>query len=167
MKDQAVVQYAQLSALAKPSSENRGDLQDWLYRPGYGDNFLAGRMEDVWDVEKGFSDYVRIDQPTGQEDVFTRKLSRLILYIYRAWTQRKRPARSIYDLAGPKLQAYADGISNMLGSLLPTASILILYIVHNMTVRLILVLVFTPIFAALLAIISNGRRVEVFAATTA
>jgi len=46
-------------------------------------------------------------------------------------------------------------------------SIIILYIVHDIKVRLGLVCVFTFMFSLVLALATKARRIEIFAATAA
>lgn len=55
----------------------------------------------------------------------------------------------------------------VLASLIPIASILILYFVANVLDRLAIVVAFTGLFAFSLAVTTRARRLEVFAATSA
>jgi hypothetical protein len=52
-----VAQYAKLSTiLSKSPTKDLRSLRKWLERGGYGDNFLRGKVESVWDEDKGFDD---------------------------------------------------------------------------------------------------------------
>lgn len=55
----------------------------------------------------------------------------------------------------------------VLASLIPIASILILYFVANTLDRLAIAVAFTGMFAFCLAVTTRARRVEVFTATSA
>ena len=61
----------------------------------------------------------------------------------------------------------ANSISTVLSSLLPTASILVLYFVEKPLARLALTMLFNALFSLTLATITKARRIDVFAATTA
>jgi len=60
-----------------------------------------------------------------------------------------------------------DILVTVLASLIPIASILILYFVANTLDRLAIAVAFTGMFAFCLAVMTRARRVEVFAATSA
>lgn len=60
-----------------------------------------------------------------------------------------------------------DILVTVLASLIPIASILILYFVANTLDRLAIAVAFTGMFAFCLAVTTRARRVEVFAATSA
>jgi hypothetical protein len=55
----------------------------------------------------------------------------------------------------------------VMASLLPVIAIVILYLVHSMEARLGLVATFTMMFSTSLWFLSDGRLMEVFAATSA
>jgi hypothetical protein len=57
-------------------------------------------------------------------------------------------------------------VSAVLSSLLPTLSILILYLIKNPLAKLGAMIGFTATFAIALATLSKARRVETFAAAT-
>lgn len=58
-------------------------------------------------------------------------------------------------------------IVTVVASLLPTVSVVIQYFIHNDLVKLYLIVLASAIFALALAIMTNARMVEVFAATSA
>jgi hypothetical protein len=53
----------------------------------------------------------------------------------------------------------------MCASMLPILAIVILYFIQSMSRRLGAIAAFTFIFSAVLGVFSNGRRIEIFAAT--
>lgn len=61
----------------------------------------------------------------------------------------------------------ANGLSSILSSLLLVVSILVLHFVTNMLVRLGVIAIFTTMFSFALILVTNARKVEVFAGTTA
>jgi len=58
-------------------------------------------------------------------------------------------------------------IGTIISALLPILSVVVLYCVKNMWVRLALVAVFTVLFSLVLSLIAPAKRIEVFAATAA
>jgi len=58
-------------------------------------------------------------------------------------------------------------LSTLVSSLIPITAIVILYLISDMKVRLAVVCVFTAIFAVVLSLVTEAKRVEVFAATAA
>ncbi|KAH7355248.1 hypothetical protein BKA65DRAFT_549316 [Rhexocercosporidium sp. MPI-PUGE-AT-0058] len=58
-------------------------------------------------------------------------------------------------------------LGTLLSSLIPIAAIIILSFVKNMTARLGIVSAFTAIFSVSLSLVTEGKRVEIFAATAA
>jgi hypothetical protein len=58
-------------------------------------------------------------------------------------------------------------IGTIISALLPILSVVVLYCVKNMWVRLGLVAMFTVLFSLVLSLIAPAKRIEVFAATAA
>jgi hypothetical protein len=56
-------------------------------------------------------------------------------------------------------------VGTMCASMLPILAIVILYFIQSMSRRLGAIAAFTFIFSAVLGVFSNGRRIEIFAAT--
>jgi len=66
-----------------------------------------------------------------------------------------------------KIERVTNVLGTIFSSLAPLVSIIVLSFIDNLKIRLGLVCVFTFLFAACLAIATQARRVEVFAATAA
>ncbi len=58
-------------------------------------------------------------------------------------------------------------VGTLLSSLIPIVAIIVLSSVKNMTARLGIVSAFTAIFSVSLSLVTEGKRVEIFAATAA
>lgn len=105
-------------------------------------------------------------------DLITNWLIKFCLRPYHRLLGDRREKRHNEDV---KLFHYDNGhlqlpthvASTVLASTLPVLSIVVLYLVHRMATRLGLVAIFTTIFSASLAILTNARRVDVFSATAA
>jgi hypothetical protein len=48
--------------LSVPQTKHLQTLRKWLNRSEYGNSFLRGRVEGVWDAEKGFDDFAVIQR---------------------------------------------------------------------------------------------------------
>ena len=66
-----------------------------------------------------------------------------------------------------KLLRIADVVSAIASSALPIGSIIALNCISRVMIQLVVVAVFTMIFALMLTLMTNARRVETFAATSA
>ena len=66
-----------------------------------------------------------------------------------------------------KINAIAHFIGTFVASMLPAASIFVLYFVPNMVDRLCIILALSALFSFSLAIFTQAKRVEIFAATAA
>jgi hypothetical protein len=58
-----------------------------------------------------------------------------------------------------------EAIGIVCASMLPVTAIVLLYAIESMGRRLGAIAAFTFIFSAILGVFSNGRRIEIFAAT--
>ncbi|KAN0089867.1 hypothetical protein V8E51_018446 [Hyaloscypha variabilis] len=61
----------------------------------------------------------------------------------------------------------ASIVGTLISSLIPICSIVVLYFITDMPMRLIIVGIFTAIFSIALSLMTSGTRVEIFAATAA
>jgi hypothetical protein len=61
----------------------------------------------------------------------------------------------------------ANIVGTLISSLIPIGSIVVLYFVADMPIRLAIVSLFTAIFSIALSLVTSARRVEIFAATAA
>ena len=158
--------------LRPPPGQNLELLREWLQRPKYGNNFLQGFEARTWDVER--ADFVTLSNDEWDQDPLARWLFRIIPgCFHRRWAHRlKKPSKK--GVRGGDLFEYEDAIltkvagilSMILSTLFPTASVIILYSVGNMRIRLALILIFTMLFSISLLLASKARKVEIFAATS-
>ena len=73
----------------------------------------------------------------------------------------------IITYSNARLEYAVDISSSVISSILPAVSIIVLYFIRSLMVRLWVIIAFTTSFAIALAALVKPRRVEVFAATTA
>lgn len=66
-----------------------------------------------------------------------------------------------------KVLRVANTLSTLISSALPITSIIALNYITRMIIRLLVIALFTMAFSLILSLVTNARRVEVFAATAA
>ena len=115
-------------------------------------------------------DLVALSVRKTDGDVFTRWITEKLLPKYHqkiGYKFKKDTANGIIEYRDSKFNSTANTISIILSSLIPPASIFALYYVNHTPIRLGLIMIFSAILAACLAIFTAARRVEIFAATVA
>ena len=117
------------------------------------------------------NDLVALSVRKTDGDVFTSWISDVVMPKMHRWIMYrfKKPddATLLYDYRDSRFNMATNTISLVLSSLLPPASIFVLYAVKATAARLGLIMVFSAIFTACLALFTSARRVEIFAATVA
>ena len=67
---------------------------------------------------------------------------------------------------GP-IKSFTNALSIFISGLLPASSILVLFFVKSVTLRLVIIFIYNITFAMVLGIMVNAKRSEMFAASTA
>ena len=134
---------------------------------------MRGLEASVWNPEHT-SDLLTLNARPGEHDKFTGWLvNRFLAWFHRNLghrLMRNRPAdeeAGFREYSDVKLVVYMEILVTLLSSMIPVAATLALYFVRGMPARLALVAVFMILFCTSLAIFTNGRRIEIFAATAA
>jgi hypothetical protein len=149
--------------MAKPSQKNLDTLRDWLGRDGYGNMFLLGDTEGVWDKERALTDFMAF-QTTA--DGIT-ELLRMAGARQAISDCRQKPKYPIYCLEDSSRTGIANGVATVISSVFPVLPVVILFFVPRLIVSLVLILVFTVGFAAVLVFGMNVNSEKVLAITTA
>jgi len=164
--DETLIQQAILnSSLAEPKSADLKSLREWLMRKDYGGSFLAGKTEDVWDIEKGYDDYTTVTGSGDRYSGLTYCVSTLLVYLRRL--VGSRPQDRVYSLTASSQDRVTNGLVTVISSICPVLPIVILFFIHDLLVRLGMILVFTAIFASTLVFGMQMRSDKVLAVTTA
>ena len=71
---------------------------------------------------------------------------------------------SLSEYSDAQVYAVLDLINTVVACLLPTSSIIILYLVSSLPVRLGIIVVYEVLFSLSLALFTQARRVEIFGA---
>ncbi len=172
--DSAILKAYQIHSLAKPVECDIGFLREWLERPEGADYSIKGVEAEPWKPCCA-ADLVSLSRPDTRDE-FAQSLSDKILPWYHHYLGRrgKKPAISDNnDLDGiweyrPEVFVALGNITCMvLSSIIPTTSIFALHFVKSMIARLAVIAAMSFVFSFVMMVIVRGRRVEVFAATTA
>lgn len=164
----------QLSKFQKPSSTHLRKLQEWLRDPKGGNTFLRNAEAYTW-AQADQKEFLTFQIPRLDQDVFTRWLTRLPVTAYhRIWGEKHNHSRRIVDeetglteyQEGP-IDRIAKAVLTILASTLPMVAILGLYFQKDLLLRIYTAIGITAAFATVLAVFTQARRIEIFAATAA
>ncbi|TRX89113.1 hypothetical protein FHL15_010030 [Xylaria flabelliformis] len=166
-----LLQVSQLSQAPKPRKSQLHELQRWLRDEKGGNNFLKVTEFNTWEDPEP-NEYIAVKKTATEDDYLTKLVSNILLLIFhRLFGQRWKAGKIIDQRSG--LTSYSDTkisragniFAATLSSALPVLSIFVLNNLHSTTLRIAVTLVFTTVFALVLATFSSARRVEIFAAT--
>jgi VIT1/CCC1 family predicted Fe2+/Mn2+ transporter len=149
-------------------------LRQWLGDPKGGNNFQSGAEFNTYlgEYQSNPELYVCLRNGSSEDDAFTRTIRDYIIGpFHNMFFHRFNLGRIIDPHTG--LVSYKDSsivrLSNIvvtvIASMLPPLTILILNIPSTTTMRIGLTVLFTALFAIVLAYFSKARRVEILAAT--
>lgn len=172
-----LIQQAMIAKLEPPSSYALTMLQRWLDHPSYGNEFLCGLERNAWD-EKYKHDLVSMPNPDTQanKDLLSSLFLGSLQEHYHMLIGRHYKKEIPGDAAGnnpmiryknSNLLRIADVLSTIISSALPIAAIITLNFIDRMIIRLVAIALFTMTVSLILTIVTNARRVEIFAATAA
>ena len=167
--DDALLQHSHLYQLPKANSHDLRVLREWYGDPDLGALFLPLPEGNAWNEEMT-KDLVALSVRKTDGDVFTRWITEKFMPKYHqkiGYKLKKTTVNGIYDYRDSKFNSTANTISIILSSLIPPTSIFALYYVNHTPIRLGLIMIFSAVLAACLAIFTAARRVEIFAATVA
>lgn len=152
--------------------------------PAMGNVYLLGADSDVWEKKFDPAELVcLLPRKGGDDSIFTRFISNRLIRWYHLLIGHvfRNPANQGVQSDEEKAEIYGntvhysqDGLvhlGNVLGtvfaSLLLIGSIVVLYYVTRMEMRLLIIAIFSVTFSLGLCIFTNGRMVEIFSASAA
>jgi hypothetical protein len=162
--------------MKKPRKSELSTLRDWLTDKKGGDCFQANSEAFLWGDDDSPDDppstFLTLRNTQEENDLFTKWLTGFVTGAFHRLFGRKRGLGRVVDEDSElvsydesKINTATNVTSTILSSILPVITILVLNYVPNRTLRIVITLIFTAAFAAVLAIFSSARRVEIFAAT--
>ncbi|KAK3639869.1 hypothetical protein LTR56_012249 [Elasticomyces elasticus] len=143
----------------------KGDKPDWLEHP-------ENTIYAVWDDDRKpiQQDLVTLNQEFRNQDPFTRFFTTILMDWWHRVYSRFKPADGElgeYIYSEKAISKWMGVVTMIVASALPTLSIVVLYFIKSEVWRLVFIVLFSGVFAAALAIFTEARRVEVFAASVA
>jgi len=161
-----------LSSVPKPDSYDLQFFRDWLEGPKMGNFPLRGPDRNAWS-ENYESDLVAIRRRETGDPFSKWFINTVIPQFHRIVGHRiKKPIdpesqSDITQYSDKRLLSIISVISIVLACVIPISSIIILYFVSSMPARLAILAIFTACFALCLSLVTQARKVEIFAATSA
>ncbi|KAI9726512.1 MAG: hypothetical protein M1828_001334 [Chrysothrix sp. TS-e1954] len=175
--NEALAQYADICKLHNPTKHDLNALRYWLVRPEGGDCFLSGLEAEPYLPDSKVvppNDLVTLSSEHRERDLFSAFLADNVTTwmqrSFRWWTKSKNidpETAGLQHYKDSKINAIAHFIGTFIASMLPAASIFVLYYVNSMIDRLCIILALSALFSFSLAIFTKAKRVEIFAATAA
>jgi hypothetical protein len=158
--------------------EDLNFLQEWLRDSKGGSDFLAknNNVESLLYEPEYKHDLITLSQLSGrspEQDPFFHLLGKKVLrwYHFCIGQHRKNGSRivdeesNIVDYSESTVQRAANIVATVLSSVLPLVAILVLDRFKDTRTRIYISVSITAVFAFILALFTNARRVEIFAAT--
>ncbi|KAF2488939.1 hypothetical protein BU16DRAFT_531983 [Lophium mytilinum] len=170
----AVIQQSLIHSMPEPSKWDLNDIQHYLATDEMGPLNLIGDDACTWgsiaDRKSHSPDLVAL-RPRHKEDWFSNFLTKKVtMWLFRCGLARfKKPSR-VLGVVGYKdstVFRITYCIATLVASLLPVASIAVLYYVQAMKARLAIIAAFCLIISCSLSVFTTATRSEVFTATAA
>lgn len=156
----------------RPTKTNLEFFRDWMTRRKMGGCPILGDDRHAWDKGTEYDLVTLVD--SRDKDSFTNWVCTSVVPRFHAAFGRyfKKsvewdPESGISDYSESTIHVTLDICGTVLSSLLSILSIVVLYVVCDMSTRLGVIALFTAVFSLVLALMTKARRVEIFAATTA
>ena len=106
--------------------------------------------------------------PEHNREAFSRFLINKLSWVLLPTEARQEQQQTGFTvLSDNRVRRTTRVVAVVLASILPVLSIVILYYVHSTNIRIGLIIVFSTLFSAVVALVSDARNVEVMAATAA
>ncbi|ORY12689.1 hypothetical protein BCR34DRAFT_482138 [Clohesyomyces aquaticus] len=170
--NEALLRQSAILGLDHPTTHNLQTLRSWFERPLMGSFPLYGLDRTSWDKEHE-EDLVclRTQKPP---DVLSRIFSHSVIPTVHHLlpAKLKRPVSEhlgtgLYEYNDSTIRSFARVATVVIASVLPLCSVVILYVVRSNGLRLGIIIVLSALFSLALALMTNARNIEIFAATSA
>ena len=166
--DEALIRYTAIGAsTSTPNSRSVKRLRAWLENPEFGDSFIAGKTEGVWDEDKGFDDFIVPNRGSETVDGITFQLTQLLTYLGSFLQRKRQPRNKLHSISSGVKLRMDRAIVTTISSMFPVLPIMILFFINQLLVRLGLVLLFTVLFAFVLVFGLGIDPEKTLAVTTA
>ncbi|KAH3917014.1 hypothetical protein HBH56_051130 [Parastagonospora nodorum] len=172
--NKALIQQRRIHSFHKHATWDLHYMQNYLQTDAMGPLALTGDDAGAWgSVEHRKShqpDLVALCPRTEMDPFSKWAADSTILNLFKCGCARLIKPSRIHGVVGYEdstIYRITYWITSVLASLLPIASIAVLYCVHSMPMRLVVIAVFNMLVTLCLVGFTNARRAEVFAVTAA
>ncbi|KAI0884242.1 uncharacterized protein GGS22DRAFT_194807 [Annulohypoxylon maeteangense] len=182
----AIQQYQNVRALPQPSNRRREIVHSYTLSSTLGGDcdFLGRDLSNVFPYPSVYSnqhrnDMVFLGDEPGNDDFLARFIVGPALKAFHiCWRSMKTPVpdlesqgpgayTTLYQYSDTKIRIVVHTLGSIMSTIVPMVSIIVLYSVDSMPLRLGLVSIFSVIFSAAMSLVTNAKRVEIFAAVAA
>ncbi len=168
--DDMLLRYKVLKSQHSPNSCDLDFLRRWFRDKNLGDFPLMGKDSTIWETSDS-SSLIAIRARRAEDPLGMLFLSKIFLWWHDCIGHRiKKPVDEetrYFEYDDEHVLGFANVLGSIISSELLVRSIMALYFVDNMLVRLGIVAAFTQVFSLVLILATNARKIEVFAATAA
>lgn len=169
------MQASHILAFPEPDQWDISFIQNFLHTAEMGPLAMTGLDATTWgsiSERKAWRPDLVAVCPRPKEDLFSNWVSEKAIVLFRgggAVARLKNPSR-IHGVVGYQdttVLKITYWTTSILASLIPIASIVVLYSVHSMSARLAIIGAFNVLISICLSGFTNAKRSEVFAVTAA
>jgi hypothetical protein len=172
--DDAIIQQSHILALQGPGEWDLKYMQHFLQSADMGSLAMTGPDAVTWgsvEKPKSYSPDLVALSPRPREDTFsdwfTEKAVPKLLKCGCARFKKKSHVHGVIGYEDTNIQRVTYWITNILASLIPIASIVVLSSVHSLSGRLATIASFNVLISICLSVFTGAKRSEVFAVTAA
>ncbi|KKY26963.1 hypothetical protein UCDDS831_g01011 [Diplodia seriata] len=170
----ALIQQAQILPMEPPGKYDLKYVQNFLASGDMGPWALVGLDAEVWGTikkPKAYEPDIIALLPRKKEDMFSNLVTTDGMSKWFKWGldrfRRPSPVHGLVAYEESTLLRLTYLFSTALASLLPIASIVILYFVHSMKARLGIIALFNVLTSCCLAFFTTAKRTDIFAVAAA
>ncbi|KAI4920753.1 uncharacterized protein J4E92_008397 [Alternaria infectoria] len=170
----ALTQQAKILKYPQPSTWDLHHIQNYLQSAAMGDLALNGPDAEIWGSacnRKSYKPDLVTLCPRAKKDAFSAWAAEsTITNLFRCGCARHMKPSRVHGVVGYEdstIYRITYWITSILASLIPIASIAVLYRVQSMTARLGIIAGFNVLVSICLMGLANAKRAEVFAITAA
>ena len=168
-----MLQTAAVNSLPKPHTSDLGFLRQWIDHRRGGDSFLNALEGSPW-REPTPGDLVLLSEEGQPGDGFAQQISNTVVPIYHRFLGQYLHKQmedddftAVWEYKREALDLLGNLLCMLLSAFVPTLSIFVLYFLESVVARLIAIIIFSLLFSLLMTFVVEGRRSDVWAATTA
>jgi hypothetical protein len=158
--------------LQSPNAYDLGFLRSWFERPSMGSFPLYGLDRKSWDPTYEWDLAALCSRKAP--DPFSQWVSDRVIPTFHHIIGSKYRApvsedigSGIYEYNDSTIAFIAHIATTVVASVIPLSSVVILYVVKSNGLRLGIIALLSALFSLALALMTNARKIEIFAATSA